>query len=73
MERSREPMDKNRIWGGAVQGTRATNREAVVVKAKHHNFGGRAASHPNHAPNLGSNPGRGHAQDSDVAKSLKTG
>ena len=32
MERSREPMDKNRIEGGADQGERAINREALVVK-----------------------------------------
>ncbi len=32
MERSREPMDKNRIRGGAEQGERATYREALVVK-----------------------------------------
>ena len=34
VERNREPMDKNRIEGGAEQGERAMNREAVVVKAK---------------------------------------
>ena len=32
MERSREPMDKNRIEGSADQGERASNRKALVVK-----------------------------------------
>ena len=31
---NREPMDKNRIRGGAEQGERARNREALVVKAQ---------------------------------------
>ena len=31
---SREPMDKNRIRGGAEQGERATDRDALVVKAQ---------------------------------------
>ena len=43
MERSRGPMDKNRIGGGAEQGERATNREALVIKAKRRKSGGRAA------------------------------
>ncbi|WP_214364186.1 hypothetical protein, partial [Denitromonas iodatirespirans] len=36
----REPMDKNRIEGAAEQGERATNREAVVIKAKRRKSGG---------------------------------
>jgi hypothetical protein len=32
VERSREPMNKNRIEGSADQGERAMNREALVVK-----------------------------------------
>jgi hypothetical protein len=32
VERSCGPMDKNRIEGGADQGERAMNREALVVK-----------------------------------------
>ena len=34
MERSCEPMNKNRIEGGAEQGERAKNREALVIKAQ---------------------------------------
>ena len=34
MERSRAPMDKNRIKGGAEQGERAMIREALVVKVQ---------------------------------------
>jgi len=34
MERNREPMDKNRIRGGAEQGERAMYREALVAKAQ---------------------------------------
>ena len=34
MERSCEPMDKNRIEGVAEQGERAMNREALVIKAE---------------------------------------
>jgi hypothetical protein len=34
MERNREPMDKNRIRGVAEQGERASDREALVVKAQ---------------------------------------
>ena len=40
MERSCEPMDKNRIQGAAEQGERAHNREALVIKAKWRRFGG---------------------------------
>ena len=32
--RNCEPMDKNRIQGGAEQGERATYRKALVVKAQ---------------------------------------
>jgi hypothetical protein len=32
VERNREPMNKNRIEGGADQGERAINRKALVVK-----------------------------------------
>ena len=34
VERNCEPMDKNRIQGGAEQGERATFRKALVVKAQ---------------------------------------
>ena len=34
MERNREPMDKNRIGGGARQGERASDRKALVAKAE---------------------------------------
>ena len=34
MERNREPMNKNRIEGGADQGERANGREALVVKGQ---------------------------------------
>ena len=40
MERSCEPMDKNRIEGAAKQGKRARNREALVIKAKWRKSGG---------------------------------
>ncbi|QII83214.1 hypothetical protein G3T20_07870 [Bordetella hinzii] len=40
MERSREPMDKNRIEGAAEQGERAKNREALVIKARRRKSGG---------------------------------
>jgi len=40
VERSCEPMDKNRIEGAAKQGERAKNREALVIKAKRCRFGG---------------------------------
>ena len=43
MDRSCEPMDKNRIGGAAEQGERARNREALVIKAKWRKFGGCAA------------------------------
>jgi hypothetical protein len=34
VERSCEPMNKNRIEGVAEQGERANNRKALVIKAK---------------------------------------
>ena len=34
VERSCEPMEKNRIEGGADQGERARNREALVIKGQ---------------------------------------
>ena len=40
VERSCEPMNKNRIQGAAEQGERANNREALVVKAKWRKSGG---------------------------------
>ena len=40
MERSCEPMNKNRIEGAAEQGERATNRKALVIKAKRRRSGG---------------------------------
>src|SRR3982751_3127356 len=40
VERNCEPMNKNRIRGAAEQGERATNREALVVKAKRRKSGG---------------------------------
>ena len=40
MERSCEPMNKNRIEGAAEQGERARDREALVIKAKWRRFGG---------------------------------
>ena len=43
MERSCEPMNKNRIEGAAEQGERASIREALVIKAKRRKFGGCAA------------------------------
>ena len=43
MERSCEPMDKNRIEGGAEQGERAMNRKALVIKARRRRSGGCAA------------------------------
>ena len=43
MERSCEPMDKNRIEGGAEQGERAKDREALVIKARRRKSGGCAA------------------------------
>ena len=42
-ERSREPMNKNRIEGAAEQGERAINREALVIKARWRKSGGCAA------------------------------
>ena len=43
MERSCEPMNKNRIEGAAEQGERARNREALVIKARWCRSGGCAA------------------------------
>ena len=43
MERSCEPMNKNRIEGGAEQGERAKDREALVIKARRRRSGGCAA------------------------------
>ena len=40
MDRNCEPMDKNRIEGGAEQGERAMNREAFVIKARRRRSGG---------------------------------
>ena len=40
MERSCEPMDKNRIEGVAEQGERASFREALVIKAERRRSGG---------------------------------
>ena len=40
MERSCEPMNKNRIEGVAEQGERAKFREALVIKAKRRKSGG---------------------------------
>ena len=34
MDRSRGPMNKNRIGGDAVQGERANDREALVTKGR---------------------------------------
>jgi hypothetical protein len=43
VERSCEPMNKNRIEGVAEQGERAMNREALVIKARWRRSGGCAA------------------------------
>ena len=43
VERSCEPMNKNRIEGAATQGERARNREALVIKAGWRRSGGCAA------------------------------
>ena len=43
MERSCEPMNKNRIEGAAEQGEWARNHEALVIKAKWRRSGGCAA------------------------------
>ena len=40
MERSCEPMNKNRIEGGAVQGEWAKSREALVIKGRWRRSGG---------------------------------
>jgi len=37
---NREPMNKNRIEGVAEQGERASNREALVTKARRRRCGG---------------------------------
>jgi hypothetical protein len=42
VERSCGPMNKNRIEGGAEQGERATDREALVAKFRWRRSGGRA-------------------------------
>jgi hypothetical protein len=43
VERSCEPMNKNRIEGAVEQGERAKNREALVIKARRRRSGGCAA------------------------------
>jgi len=43
VERSCEPMNKNRIEGAAGQGERAWNREALVIKVRWRRSGGCAA------------------------------
>ena len=43
MDRSCEPMNKNRIEGAAKRGERAMNREALVIKARWRRSGGCAA------------------------------
>jgi hypothetical protein len=43
VERSCEPMNKNRIEGDAEQGERAKDREALVIKARRRRSGGCAA------------------------------
>ena len=40
MDRSCEPMDKNRIQGAAEQSERARNRKALVIKVKRRKSGG---------------------------------
>ena len=40
MERSCEPMNKNRIKGADEQGERSRNRKALVIKAKRRRSGG---------------------------------
>jgi RNA-directed DNA polymerase len=42
VERNCGPMNKNRIRGGAIQGERATHREALVTKGWCRKSGGRA-------------------------------
>jgi hypothetical protein len=42
VERNCGPMNKNRIDGGANQGERANNREALVTKGRRRKSGGRA-------------------------------
>jgi len=43
VDRSCEPMNKNRIEGAAEQAERARNREGLVIKAKWRRSGGYAA------------------------------
>ena len=43
MERSCEPMNKNRIEGAAWQGERADYRKALVIKVRRRKSGGCAA------------------------------
>jgi hypothetical protein len=43
VDRSCEPMDKNRIQGAAEQGERARSRKALVIKARWRKSGGCAA------------------------------
>jgi hypothetical protein len=43
VERSCEPMNKNRIEGAAKQGERAEDRKALVIKARRRRSGGCAA------------------------------
>jgi hypothetical protein len=43
VERSCEPMNKNRIEGAPEQGERACDREALVIKARGRKSGGCAA------------------------------
>lgn len=40
VDRSCEPMDKNRIEGEAEQGERAKSREALVIKGRRRKSGG---------------------------------
>ena len=42
MDRNCGPMDKNRIEGGVEQGERASDRKALVTKARWCKSGGRA-------------------------------
>src|SRR6266516_4381633 len=50
-ERSREPTNRNRIRGEAVQGERACNREALAIKGRRRRSGGCAVKATN--PYLG--------------------
>lgn len=62
MDRSCEPMNKNRIEGAAKQGERAKNREALVIKAKWRKCGGCAAKECSNAGLKKPNPGENFAQ-----------